>query len=107
LFKSKNQDKFSKSLGLDWGKKYEKSRQKLKKAGGGIGALWPGVGLGPSGRGRDFENEFAGAGEKTRIPAVSGAGISVDHWQPTLYEVINEVFSWNVTVHQYHAGKIS
>jgi hypothetical protein len=46
----------------------------------------PGPGLGPSGRGwgRDFENEFAGAGEKTRIPAVSGAGagipVAVDHW---------------------------
>ena len=53
------------------------SRQKLTKKPG------PGPGLGPSsrGRGRDFENEFAGAGagEKTRIPAVSGAGIPVDH----------------------------
>jgi hypothetical protein len=70
---AKNQDKFSKFSGLDSGKKYEKSRQKLTEK--------PGPGLEPSGRGRDFENEFSGAGEKTRIPAVSeaGAGIPVDH----------------------------
>jgi len=44
------------------------------------------LGASGRGRGRDFENYFAGAGagEKTQIPAVSGAGIPVDHWKVDL-----------------------
>ena len=53
-----------------------KSRQNFTKTAG----AGPGLGSASWGQGwvQDFENEFAGAGEKMQIPAVPRAGILVE-----------------------------